>query len=114
MKLNVTFSFTDLRIRPKVSAFNQAAGERNGIDTNPLNSLPPVSVVTPAGLPDVPIYDPSSITIPVSELAPLVIGDSGVPRSFGAPGDTGPITATTPEVPTTTIRNAFGSEEIIT
>jgi hypothetical protein len=114
MKLNVTFSFTDLRIRPKVSAFNQAAGERNGIDTNPLNSLPPVSVVTPAGLPDVPIYDPSSITIPVSELAPLVIGDSGAPRSFGAPGDTGPITATTPEVPTTTIRNAFGSEEIIT
>ena len=28
MRLNVTFSFTDLRIRPKVSAFNQTAGFR--------------------------------------------------------------------------------------
>lgn len=113
MKLNVTFSFTDFRIRPKISAFNQAAGERNGMDTNPRNSLPPVQVVTLAGEIDVPIFDPSSITIPVSELSPVVIGDSGVPRSFGVPGDTGPITATTPDVPTATIRDAFGQENII-
>ena len=113
MKLNVTFSFTDFRIRPKVSAFNQAAGERNGMDTNPRNSLPPVQVVNLAGEIDVPIFDPSSITIPVSELSPVVIGDSGVPRSFGVPGDTGPITATTPDVPTATIRDAFGQENII-
>ena len=113
MKLNVTFSFTDFRIRPKVSAFNQAAGERNGMDTNPRNSLPPVQVVTLAGEIDVPVFDPSSITIPVSELSPVVIGDSGVPRSFGVPRDTGPITATTPDVPTATIRDAFGQENII-
>ena len=83
------------------------------MDTNPRNSLPPVQVVTLAGEIDVPVFDPSSITIPVSELSPVVIGDSGVPRSFVVPRDTGPITATTPDVPTATIRDAFGQENII-
>lgn len=115
MRLNVTFSFTDLRIRPKVSAFNQTAGFRNGIDTNPMNSLPPVPV-TIAGLPDVPLVDPNSIVIPTDLVPPVTVigdGDNAALRTFGTPRDTQPDPIQTPEVPTTTTRNAFGQPEII-
>lgn len=110
MRLNVTFSFTDLRIRPKISAFGQAAGQRNGIDTNPLNSLPSVPV-TVAGLPDVPLVDPNSIIIPTDLVPPVTVigdGDNAALRTFGTPEDTAPVTADTPEVPTPTTRDTFG------
>lgn len=115
MRLNVTFSFTDLRIRPKVSAFEQTAGFRNGIDTNPMNSLPPVPV-TIAGLPDVPLVDPNSIVVPTDLVPPVTVigdGDNAALRTFGTPRDTQPDPIQTPEVPTTTTRNAFGQPEII-
>lgn len=107
MRLNVTFSFTDLRIRPKISSFDQAAGFRNGIDTNPRNTLSDVPV-TVAGMADVPLVDPNSIVIPTDLVPPVTIigdGDNAALRTVsGRAPDTPPQPATTTEVSTPTTR----------
>lgn len=107
MKLNVTLSFTDLRIRPKISAFDQAAGFRNGIDTNPRNTLSDVPI-TVAGMADVPLVDPNSIVIPTDLIPPVTIigdGDNAALRTVsGRAPDTPPQPATTTEVSTPTTR----------
>ncbi len=111
MKLNVTFSFTDLRIRSKQSNFDN----ETAVSWAEMLNTAPIAVTT---MGDQPLVDAASIVASIpADLAnqPLVIGEgnNGVPRSFGVPGDTGPITATTPDVPTATIRDAFGQENII-
>lgn len=107
MRLNVTFSFTDLRIRPKISSFDQAAGFRNGIDTNPRNTLSDVPV-TVAGMADVPLVDPNSIVIPTDLVPPVTIigdGDNAALRTVsGRAPDTPPQPAITTEVSTPTTR----------
>jgi hypothetical protein len=114
MKLNITFSFTDLRIRPKVSAFNQAAAEgppqaidpaiRRFIErgNQPLVSQDEIDAITASTLTDL-------------SRQPVVIGDgdNGIPRTFGTPEDTPAQPSGAPEVPIPTTRNAFGTPEII-
>lgn len=107
MKLNVTFSFTDLRIRPKASNFD-------------LQQIVPVSQtlrdapITVATMDVNELVDVSSIisSIP-ADLAslPLIVGEgnNGVPRNTGVPTDTAAASSTqAPEVPAPTIRNTYG------
>lgn len=108
MKLNVTFSFTDLRIRPKVSSFEQ---QPQPSISETLQDAP-ISVTT---LGDKPLVDAASIASSIpADLAnlPLVIGDGndGAPRTFGVPKDTPPtVTNAVYEVPVPTSRNPFGA-----
>jgi hypothetical protein len=115
MRLNVTFSFTDLRIRPKVSSFDQAAGQRKGVSTNFLDTLPPVPV-TVATMDDVSLVEPGSIVIPADLVPPITIGDgdNNMPRTYGTPDDIAAQPASSPEVPAPTTRNAFGIPETLT
>lgn len=114
LKLNITFSFTDLRIRPQFSAFNQSAASvpprpldpalRRLLEegNQPLISQAVVDASTAAALTDL-------------SRQPVVIGegDNGAARAFGVPEDTAALPSTSPEVPAPTTRNAFGQPEII-
>lgn len=114
MRLNITFSFTDLRIRPKASLFGQSAAEAP--------SAPVPDVITKmmeAG--DKPLVDRNAVfsiheqaNIDLSNL-PVVIGDgpNGALRTYGTPEDTAPFGTNTPEISPPTTRNAFGQPEII-
>lgn len=112
LKLNVTFSFTDLRIRPKVSAFGQSAdtvppapidpalrefiarGNRPLVDTDAISAEAAKSVAA--------LTDLSALPVVVGA------GNDGAPRSFGTPSDTAPLTGTAPEVTIPITRDAFG------
>lgn len=113
MRLNITFSFTDLRIRPKVSSFEQAAGQRAGSRYFDSQNVPPAAI-TAAG--DRPLVEPGSIQIPADLVPPVVIGDGddGVPRTFGTPSDTAPVNTNSPEVSPPTTRDAFGQPFTVT
>lgn len=96
MKLNVTFSFTDLRIRPKVSNFDN---ETIVPVADTLETPPPSALA----MEDVPLVDPASIAASVpADLTsqPVVIGDgtNGAPRSVTPPENTPPTPVTTPQV----------------
>lgn len=112
MKLNVTFSFTDLRIRPTFSAFGQDAAVvppapidpaiRRFVErgNQPLVNQDELDVIAATALADV-------------TRQPVVIGDgdNGAPRTFGAPADTPAQSSNTPEVTPPTTRNPFGTPE---
>lgn len=96
MKLNVTFSFTDLRIRPKISNFDN----ETIVPTADTLETPPPSALA---MEDVPLVDPASIaaSIPADLTSqPVVIGDgtNGAPRSVTPPENTPPTPVTTPQV----------------
>lgn len=115
MKLNVTFSFTDLRIRPTFSAFGQDAASAPPRPVNPV-----VRKFLERG--DQPLVSEDELRASmaasltdVSKL-PVIIGDgnNGVPRTVsGRPSDTPAQPAGAPEVPAPTTRNPFGTPEII-
>lgn len=110
MKLNVTFSFTDFRIRPKTSFFGQSVAEAPNRPTSPV-----ITKMLEDG--DKPLVDTSKLAqeaeLAVADLSnqTVVIGDS--PRvsrqSVSLPRDTAANPATTPEVSIPVTRNAFGS-----
>lgn len=109
MKLNVTFSFTDLRIRPKTSNFDN---QQIVPVSNTLADMP----ITVATMEDRPLVDVSSIinSIPAdlgSSL--LVIGDGpdGAKRNAGVPQDTAASAATVPDVSTPITRTPLGVPE---
>ena len=115
MRLNVTFSFTDLRIRPKASLFGQSAAEA---PSAPVSDV--LTVVTEAG--DRPLVDPSLIVSLEQQAAadlsnlPVIIGDgpNGALRTYGTPEDTAPSGTSSPEVTPPTSRDAFGQPLIPT
>lgn len=85
MKLNVTFSFTDLRIHPKFSNFDN---QQIVPVADTLQNAP----ITVATMGDKPLVDQlTSVNVP-ADLAnlPFVLGEgtNGALRSFGTPGDT--------------------------
>lgn len=87
MKLNVTFSFTDLRIHPKFSNFDnqQIVPVADTLKSEPI-------AVTVATMDDKPLVDQlTSVNLP-ADLAnqPFVLGEgtNGALRGFGTPGDT--------------------------
>ena len=105
MKLNVTFSFTDLRIRPKVSVFDQGT-----------------LIPTVDQLGNEPIAVTKDIAIDVGVLSdlpllttnqPVVIGDDtdNYLRSFEGPTDTAAVATTNAQIAPKVIRNAFGISE---
>lgn len=105
MKLNVTFSFTDLRIRPKVSSFNQESPVSQALRDEPIAVMQDML--------DVPAVDVASLldSIPADLSGlPLVIGEgsNGALRTFGPPRDTAPVTEPSTEVSVPTSRDAFG------
>ena len=114
LKLNITFSFTDLRIRPQFSAFNQSAASvpprpldpalRRLLEegNQPLISQAVVDASTAAALTDLS-----------RQLVVIGEGDNGAARAFGVPEDTAALPSTSPEVPAPTTRDAFGQPEII-
>lgn len=114
LKLNITFSFTDLRIRPKVSAFNQSAAT---VPPRPLDpalrrfleegNRPLISPEEAAAASAAALTDLSGLPVVIGD------GDNGSPRTFGTPEDTAPQSATSPEVPAPTTRNPFGIQETI-
>lgn len=113
MKLNVTFSFTDLRIRPKASNFDN----QTIVPVSQTLKDVPISIGTLDAngiISDRPLVDPASISAAIpADLAqlPVVIGDgnNNMPRSFGVPRDTPPApTSTSTEVPAPTARDPFG------
>jgi hypothetical protein len=110
MKLNVTFSFTDLRIRPKVSVFDQGTL----ISTVDKLGNEPISVTKDIAIDVGPISDPAAIAagLPASTLnQPLVIGDAtnNYLRNFGGPTVAPATDAFAPEVPQSVQRNALGA-----
>ena len=114
MKLNVTFSFTDLRIRPKASLFGQSAAEA---PSAPVSDV--VTKMMEAG--DRPLIDPSAVVSLDQQTAtdlsnlPVVIGDgpNGALRTFGTPEDTAPLGTSSPEVTPPTSRDPFGQPQIL-
>jgi hypothetical protein len=110
MKLNVTFSFTDLRIRPKVSVFDQGTL----IPTVDQLGSEPIAVTKDIGIDVGPISDPAAIAagLPASTLnQPLVIGDAtnNYLRNFGGPTVAPATDFFAPEVPQSVQRNALGA-----
>lgn len=111
MKLNVTFSFTDLRIRPKDSAFNQSAAT---VPPQPIN--PVIRQMMERG--NQPLINQDEIDAGVAAILtdlsnrPVVIGggNNGVPRTFGVPKNTIAQPATSPEVTPPTTRDMFGQK----
>lgn len=109
MKLNVTFAFTDFRIRPKVSFFGQSATQA---PSSPID--PTIMKFIEAG--NKPLVDASRIVASADQALadlsklPVVIGDGpdGSPRTFGTPADTAPTPSNTPEVTPPTSRDPFG------
>jgi hypothetical protein len=110
MKLNVTFSFTDLRIRPKVSAFDQGTI----IPTVDKLGNEPIAVTKDITIDIAPLSDPAALaaSLPASTLnQPLVIGDAtnNYLRNFGGPTVTPATDFFAPEVEPPVQRNAFGA-----
>lgn len=110
MKLNVTFSFTDLRIRPKVSAFDQGTllSTVDSLGNEPIALIQDIAIdvgtlSTPATL---------AIELPISTLnQPVVIGDAtnNYLRNFGGPTQTSATDFFAPEIQPSVQRNAFGA-----
>lgn len=117
LRLNVTFSFTDIRIRPTFSAFGQDAGQRAGskmfdeMNADYTKNIP--ESITAFG--DLPVTQPGSYQLEATVGPPLVIGEgnNGAPRNFATPKDVGPGTSTTPLVPAPGVKNAFGQVQNI-
>ena len=110
MKLNVTFSFTDLRIRPKVSVFDQGTI----IPTVDALGNEPIAVTKDITIEVAPLSDPAALAagLPASTLnQPLVIGDAtnNYLRNFGGPTVTPATDFFAPEVEPPVQRNAFGA-----
>jgi hypothetical protein len=110
MKLNVTFSFTDLRIRPKVSVFDQGTI----IPTVDKLGNEPIAVTKDITIDIAPLSDPAALAagLPASTLnQPLVIGDAtnNYLRNFGGPTVTPATDFFAPEVEPPVQRNAFGA-----
>lgn len=96
MKLNVTFSFTDLRIRPKVSVFDQGTI----IPTVDKLGNEPIAVTKDIAIDVGVLSDPATLAInlPASTLnQPLVIGDPTNARNFEEPTNTPAAVTSTPE-----------------
>lgn len=105
MKLNVTFSFTDLRIRPKVSVFDQGTL----IPTVDQLGNEPIAVTKDIAI-DVGVLS----DLPLLTLnQPVVIGDGtdNYLRNFEGPTDTAAVTTTNAQIAPKVIRNAFGISE---
>jgi hypothetical protein len=110
MKLNVMFSFTDLRIRPKVSVFDQGTI----IPTVDKLGNEPIAVTKDITIDIAPLSDPAALAagLPASTLnQPLVIGDAtnNYLRNFGGPTVTPATDFFAPEVEPPVQRNAFGA-----
>ena len=105
MKLNVTFSFTDLRIRPKVSVFDQGTL----IPTVDQLGNEPIAVTKDIAI-DVGVLS----DLPLLTLnQPVVIGDDtdNYLRNFEGPTDTVAVATTNAQIAPKVIRNAFGISE---
>jgi hypothetical protein len=110
MKLNVTFSFTDVRIRSKESNFDNDSF----IPFSEMLNYEPISI---SGAGDLPLSDTNIASILDSlpsdqSLQPLIIGGGNKPPStFRAPIDTdaAPPTNTVYEVPAAANRDGFGN-----
>ena len=90
MKLNVTFSFTDLRIRSKRSNFDN----ETAVSWAEMLNAEPIAVTT---MGDQPLVNVGSVldSLPSELGPPLVIGgNNSAPRTFGAPTDTAAATNT--------------------
>jgi hypothetical protein len=105
MKLNVTFSFTDLRIRSKRSNFDN----ETAVSWAEMLNAEPIAVTT---MGDQPLVNVGSVldSLPSELGPPLVIGGNNrAPRTFGAPTDTAAApTNAVYEIPATISRDAFG------
>lgn len=118
MKLNITFSFTDLRIRPKVSAFGQSAPSGPPVTRAP---SPIPTGVFPGG--NIPLVTDVEASAAVTRLVgdtsnqPIIIGDSNndSARTFATgtstPIDILPTAAINAQIAPKVIRNAFGISE---
>ncbi len=110
MKLNVTFSFTDLRIRPKTSVFDQGTL----LPTFDELGNEPIAVTKDITIDIAPLSDPAALAagLPLSTLnQPVVIGDAtnNYLRNFGGPTVTPTTDFFAPEVEPPVQRNAFGA-----
>jgi hypothetical protein len=110
MRLNVSFAFTDFRIRPKISAFNQGAGTANGRSTlTPELQAQLEEEARARALAEEQLRSAIGNQNPTGTVV-IGEGNNGVPRTFGTPADTAPLV--TPEravyIPKT--RNAFSQE----
>lgn len=110
MKLNVNFTFTDFRIRPKISAFNQGAGTINGRST--LTPQLQAQLDEEARARAIAEEQLRSALGNQNPTGGVVIGEgnNGVPRTFGAPTDTGPQVTPQPAVYIPKTKNAFGTQ----
>lgn len=110
MKLNVTFSFTDLRIRPKISVFDQGTI----IPTVDALGNEPIAVTKDIAVDVGTLSDPAALAagLPLSTLnQPVVIGDStnNYLRKFGGPAVIPTTDFFAPELEPPVQRNAFGA-----